>query len=287
MMILRPFDPWNCQLCTCPQKLSLNPYTGCAHGCLYCYAASYIPRFRDCRPKSDLLRHLDRESKKIKPGTLVALSNSSDPYPLMEKDLNLSRGCLQILKRRNLAVQVVTKSDLVIKDADLLASMRATVAITITTLDNSIARKLEKGAPLPERRLEAMRLLTERCIPVSARIDPIIPGINDSEIGSLVHAACQAGASHIISSTYKARSDSLKRICMAFPDDGERLKALYHKERNAGSLYLPLEMRKSLMSEVEQRATDAGVTFSTCREGFVPMCGVKCDGSHLVPCKIA
>ena len=287
-MILRPFDPWKNQLCTCPPKLSLNPYTGCAHGCLYCYAASYIPRFQDCRPKADLLKRLAREAAKIQPGTLVAMSNSSDPYPTMENDLSLSRGCLQILKRRDLAVQVVTKSDLVARDADILASMRSTVAITITTLNSSLARKLEMGAPSPERRLDAMRLLTAHGIPVSARIDPIIPGINDSEISGLVHAVHQAGAKHITSSTYKARSDSLKRICTIFPDVGERLKMLYQSDcRISGSLYLPLEMRKSLICEVEQRAIDAGVTFSACREGFAPRCGVNCDASHLVPCKIA
>ena len=85
-MILRPFDPWKGQLCTCPPKLSLNPYTGCPHGCLYCYASSYIPRFAECRPKVDLLKRLARESSKIRPKTLVALSNSSDPYPPLEKE---------------------------------------------------------------------------------------------------------------------------------------------------------------------------------------------------------
>lgn len=118
-MILRSFDPWKSQLCTCPAKMSLNPYTGCPHGCLYCYASSYIPRFAECRPKIDLLKRLARESSKITPGTLVALSNSSDPYPPMEKDLRLSRGCLQILKERGLRVQVVTKSHLVAQDAEL------------------------------------------------------------------------------------------------------------------------------------------------------------------------
>src|SRR5512137_2144784 len=155
-MILRPFDPWNSQLCTCPAKLSLNPYTGCPHGCLYCYASSYIPRFADCRPKVDLLKRLARESSRIKPGTLVAMSNSSDPYPPQEKELRLTRGCLQILKERDLCVQVVTKSHLVAQDAQLLSEMRACVAITITSLSESICSKLEPGAPSPARRLEAM-----------------------------------------------------------------------------------------------------------------------------------
>jgi len=90
-MILRAFDPWKSELCTCPDKLSLNPYTGCPHGCLYCYASSYIPCFSSCRPKADLLRRLDREAARIGPGPFVAISNSSDPYPPMEEDLGLTR----------------------------------------------------------------------------------------------------------------------------------------------------------------------------------------------------
>jgi DNA repair photolyase len=285
-MILRPFDPWKSPLCTCPAKLSLNPYTGCPHGCLYCYASSYIPRFGQCRPKADLLKRLGREAAKIKPGTLVAMSNSSDPYPPMERDLGLCRGCLEILKERGLQVQVVTKSDLVAEDADLLSSMAATVAVTITTLKDSLSLRLEPGAPLPERRLDAVRILNENKIPVSARIDPIIPGINDSEIKDMVSAACQAGALHITASTYKAHQDSLSRICGAFPEKGEALKDLFRRGgRTAGSLYLPWETRRELMAEVEQEALQEGMTFSSCREGLTPEPGVNCDGSHLLSCK--
>src|SRR5512137_228217 len=98
-MILTPFDPWKSSLCTCPSKLSLNPYTGCPHGCLYCYASSYIPHFSRCRPKSDLLKRLAREAARIRPGSLVAMSNSSDPYPLLEEKLLLTRSSLEILRQ--------------------------------------------------------------------------------------------------------------------------------------------------------------------------------------------
>ena len=213
--------PGRAQLCTCPAKLSLNPYTGCPHGCLYCYASSYIPRFQDCRPKVDLLKRLAREAAKIKPGTLVAMSNSSDPYPPMEKDLRLSRGCLADLKRRDLRVQVVTKSDLVAQDADLLAGMRATVAITITTLKDSLAESWSLERHRPKGGLMPLPSWQRVVVPVSARIDPIIPGINDSEIEDLVYAVSQAGARHITSSTYKARPGNMKRIFSAFPEEGE------------------------------------------------------------------
>ena len=283
-MILNPFDPWKSRLCTCPSKLSLNPYTGCPHGCLYCYARSYIPNFSCCRPKADLPRRLDREAARVPPGRLVAMSNSSDPYPPMEEKLCLSRSCLKILRDRGLAVQVVTKSCLVARDAHLLAGMRASVAMTLTTLDDSISRILESGAALPGQRLKAMEKLAALGVPVSARIDPIIPGINDAEIDDLVSAVSRAGARHITSSTYKARPGGLKRIVNAFPEQGAALQRLFAGgEMMAGSLYLPSELRMDLMERIAASAEVEGLTFSSCREGSAPAPGINCDGSHLLP----
>ena len=283
-MILNPFDPWKSRLCTCPSKLSLNPYTGCPHGCLYCYASSYIPNFRTCRPKTDLPRRLAREAARVPQGRLVAMSNSSDPYPPMEEKLCLSRSCLEILRARGLAVQVVTKSCLVARDAQLLAGMRACVAITLTTLDDSISRSLESGASLPGQRLKAMEKLAALGVPVSARIDPIIPGINDAEIDDLVSAVSRAGALHITSSTYKARPGGLKRIMNAFPEQGAALQRLFAGgEMMAGSLYLPAELRRGLMERIAASAEVEALTFSSCREGSEPAPGINCDGSHLLP----
>ncbi len=282
-MILNPFDPWKSPLCSCPPKLSLNPYTGCPHGCLYCYASSYIPRFQECRPKADLLKRLEREVKSVPPGTLVAMSNSSDPYPILERELLISRGCLQILKERGLWVQVVTKSDMIVRDIDLLAEMDAAVAVSITTMKDAVSRRLEPGAPQPSRRLEAVRRLTDGGVPVSVRIDPLIPGINDSEIEDLVLAARSTGAEHITTSTCKARPSRLLAICSAFPESGEALKALFQKgSRKAGSLYLPEDVRMRLIREVKRIALQEGMTFSACREGVRPGAGVQCDGSHII-----
>lgn len=283
-MILHPFDPWKSRLCTCPSKLSLNPYTGCPHGCLYCYASSYVPHFSRCRPKADLLRRLAREAARVLPGTLVAMSNSSDPYPPLEEELLLTRSCLEILRTRGLAVQVVTKSCLAARDADLLAGMNSCVAMTLTTLDDCISRNLEKGAPLPAQRLKAMKRLADSGVPVSARIDPIIPGINDAEIDDLVSAVSGAGASHITSSTYKARPGSLKRIINAFPEQGAALQRLFTAgEILGGSLYLPAEMRRDLMDRIKASAEKEALTFSSCREGSASAPGINCDGSHLLP----
>lgn len=283
-MILQAFDPWKSELCTCPLKLSLNPYTGCPHGCLYCYASSYIPRFSCCRPKADLLRRLDREAAKASRDLFVAISNSSDPYPPMEKEMGLTRGCLRILKERGFRVQIVTKSDLVAEDIDLLAQMKAAVAVTVTTLNEALSQRLEPGAPSPSRRLSAIKELSEAEIPLSARIDPIIPGINDSDIEELVSSLSIAGVGHITASTYKARPDSMRRISSVFPDEAEALRQLFSQEsRHNGSRYLPEELRRSILEGVKAHAHQAGITFSTCREGFPFKTQINCDGSHLLP----
>ena len=211
------------------------------------------------------------------------MSNSSDPYPFLERELELSRGCLRIMKERGLRVQVVTKSDLVTRDIDLLSGMLSTVAITLTTLRADLSLRLEPKAPLPGKRLDAIRFLVERGVPVSARIDPIIPGLNDFEINDVVRAACQAGAKHIISSTFKARPLSLGRVCSAFHLEGESLKILYRSgERRDGHLLLPAEQRRRLMQEVERAAIKEGATFSCCREGMVFEKDIHCDGSQLI-----
>ncbi|NPV61213.1 MAG: radical SAM protein [Methanotrichaceae archaeon] len=281
--ILRNFDPWKSPLCTCPPKLSLNPYTGCAHGCLYCYASSYIPRFQECRPKEGLLKRLARELARAEPDKIVSLSNSSDPYPPMEEGLKLTRGCLRLLKDYGRSAQVVTKSDIVKRDIDILKEMPSAVSITITTLSDDLSRKLEINAPLPKRRLNAIRALRGEGIPVSVRLDPIIPGINDSEIEELVSAVAQAGALHVTSSTYKARPDSWKRMCRAFPEEMVALGQLFEQgSRTGGSRYLPVQMRKKLMAAVCKASTCESLTFSCCREDLAFGGTASCDGTHLL-----
>jgi DNA repair photolyase len=178
---------------------------------------------------------------------------------------------------------VVTKSHLVAKDAELLSEMKACVAITITSLSESICRRLEPGAPSPARRLDAMAKLSERGVAVSARIDPIIPGINDAEIEQLAASVSRAGARHITSSTFKARPIAMKKIISAFPREGTTLERLFAGgSKVAGSCYLPKEMRRDLMQRVKESAGREGVTFSTCREGWAGVAGISCDGSHLL-----
>ncbi len=285
MRYLHAFDPWNFPLCTCPAKYSIDPYTGCEHRCVYCYISSYIREPWRVRPKKDFIRVLDRELKRAK-RMPVSMSNSSDPYPAMERELLLTKGVLETLRRRGFPVLVLTKSDLVARDRDLLASFPSVVSITITTLDGELARRLEPFAPSPERRLKAVSLLKERGVKVAVRVDPVIPGVNDSpdSIGALVRTLAELGVDQIISSTYKAKPDNFRRVVAMFRDREESLRKIYfeHGELIRGVRYAPREQRLKILSMVRAQAVKYGIPFSVCREGLPLNTAPACDASHLL-----
>ena len=287
--VIRPFDPWRSKLCTCPPKFSFDPYTGCEHGCLYCYASSYIKDFYRCRPKKDLLKKVRHDLRLLPENALISMSNSSDPYTLMEGKLGLTRNCLEEFLGWNLRVLIITKSNLVVRDIDLLQRLRSAVTITITTIDDDLARKLEPRAPPPSKRLEAVSRLSQEKIPVGVRVDPIIPFLND-DFKALLKEIRDAGALHVTSSTFKPRWDSWKRIEKAFPEVAEKLRPLYFKEgeRIGRSYYLPKPFRYKLMKSVAEECRRLGMTFATCREGFPELMTAKtCDGSHLIELSLA
>lgn len=188
---------------------TLNPYKGCEHGCIYCYARPYHEYL-------GLSAGLDFESKLFaKPdaaallrGELarprytpepLALSGATDPYQPAEKKLRITRQCLELLAECRHPVCIITKSTLVLRDADLLEQLAgesaAIVTLSLTTLDASLQRTLEPRAPTPRARLDAMAELTGRGIPVGVNVSPIIPGLTDHEIPRILEAAAEAGAS--------------------------------------------------------------------------------------------
>ena len=125
------------------------------------------------------MQSLQREASKFK-GETVSIANSSDPYPRLEAETGLTRKCLAILAQSNCRIQIITKSNLVTRDTDLLTKAPATVAITITTDNDDKARLIEPYAPSPTERLKAVERLICKGIPVSVRIDPVIPFVNDN-----------------------------------------------------------------------------------------------------------
>ncbi|ADM27683.1 Radical SAM domain protein [Ignisphaera aggregans DSM 17230] len=287
MKVLREFDPWKSPLCTCPFKYSLHPYTGCSHFCLYCYATSYIGR-KPSVPKKNFIENLEKDLRQIVKGAVVELSSSSDPYPPIEMQLELTRKTLEVLGRNGFRILITTKSDIVARDIDILLRYPSAVMITITTLDQGVAKVLEPGAPPPDRRMEAVRKLSRAGIPVGIRIDPVIPMINDDpeKLRELVNIARDVGALQITTSTYKARGDSLKRLQEAFPDIAEKLRRMYvyEGEKIHGYMYLKKEAREKLLKPVIEEALRLGLYIATCREGpgVTIINAPTCDGSGLV-----
>jgi len=281
-MLLTKFDPWKSKLCTCPDKLTFNPYTGCDHKCLYCYASSYIPKFYECRPKKGLISRLEKQSGKLR-GELISISNSSDPYPRLDRKFGLTRKCLEILSNRECKLQIVTKSDLVTRDIDILKTVPSMVSFSVTTDNDSISKKLEPSAPISSKRLEAIGTLAKNDIPTTVRIDPIIPFLNDNA-ENLIESLARLGVLHITSSTYKVKPDNWRRLSVAFPEIAKQLEPLYFKrgERVGRYRYLPKQIRFDLMKRMKELTENNGMTFGTCREGLSQLNSATCDGSWLL-----
>lgn len=187
---------------------SINPYRGCEHGCTYCYArpthaymglSAGLDFESKLFAKTNAVELLRKElgAKGYEPATL-ALGSNTDPYQPVERQYRLTRAILEVLNETNHPVGIVTKSALVTRDIDILQEMAAKglvkVALSITTLDHTLARKLEPRAATPGRRLQALELLAAAGIPTVVMTAPVIPAINDMELEKLLGAAQAAGA---------------------------------------------------------------------------------------------
>ncbi len=181
-------------------------------------------------------------------------------------------------------IQIITKSNLVTRDDDLLCKVPATVALTITTDDDSIAAILEPLAPSPSQRIRAAQDLIKAGIQVSVRIDPIIPYVNDQSQKLIVELA-NVGVKHITASTYKAKADNWMRLCNALPQVAEKLKPLYfvEGEKIGGSTFLPKNLRYKILKGIRDCTIANEMKFGVCREGLNQLNTASCDGSCLMP----
>jgi DNA repair photolyase len=188
---------------------SLNPYRGCEHGCVYCYARpthaylglspglDFETRLFAKHDAPELLRR-ELGQPRYRPAPL-ALGTNTDPYQPIERNLQITRRVLEVLAECRHPVTITTKSALVLRDLDILAGMAAQnlarVAISVTSLDRALARALEPRAPAPARRLQAIRALGQAGVPVAVMVAPVIPALTDHELEAILQAAADAGAS--------------------------------------------------------------------------------------------
>ncbi len=191
-----------------PFDRSINPYRGCEHGCIYCFARpthaylGYSPGLDFetrliARPKAPELlgKELARKSYRVAP---IAIGTNTDPYQPIEKKYRVMRGILQVLWEHRHPVTITTKGTLIERDIDLLAQMAREnlvhVAISITSLDATVSRKMEPRVPGPKRRLQIIQNLSDAGIPVRVGVAPVVPALTDHELERILHASKEAGA---------------------------------------------------------------------------------------------
>jgi DNA repair photolyase len=235
---------------------AVNPYRGCEHGCVYCYARpthaylGYSPGL-DFETKlvfkPDVAELLEKELRK--PGYVartLALGSNTDPYQPVERTLKLTRTVLQVLDRYNHPVSIVTKSAGVLRDLDILSGMAkrrlARVYVSVTTLDAALARVMEPRAATPARRLHAIAELTRAGVPCGVMTAPMIPGLNDAEMEKILEAAARAGARHagyvLLRLPHELRQMFEDWLATHFPDRAKHVLSLI-RETRGGALSEP------------------------------------------------
>ena len=237
-----------------PFETSVNPYRGCEHGCIYCFA-------RPTHAYMGLSPGLDFETKLFfkpnaaallekainKPGyrcQAMALGTNTDPYQPIERKLRITRAIVEVLSRHDHPLAITTKSALITRDLDLLGPMGrrdlARACISVTTLKPPLARTMEPRAASPKRRLAAIKALTEAGVPTAILTSPIIPGLNDSEIEDLLAAGREAGARYA-NFTLLRLPNEIKELFAEWlsvhePDKAEKVYSLMRQMRG-GKLY--------------------------------------------------
>ena len=193
-----------------PFDRSINPYRGCEHGCIYCFARP-THAYLDLSPgldfetqilyKPDAARLLENELASPRyECAAIALGANTDPYQPAERSLGITRDILEVLQRQDHPVSIITKSALIERDLDILSAMAekslAEVRISVTTLDGVLARRMEPRAAAPHRRLKTIRRLSRAGVPVGVLCAPIIPYLNDNEMEGILREAREAGCRH-------------------------------------------------------------------------------------------
>lgn len=233
-----------------PFRWTLNPYRGCEHGCIYCYARpSHEMLGFSCGAdfESRIVAKIDapnllREELKSPAwrGEPIMISGVTDPYQPLESRLRVTRAVLEVMRDFAQPISLITKNRLITRDIDILADLareRAVcAAISLTTLDASLARRMEPRASSPRDRLAAIRVLADAGVPVTVMTAPIIPGLNDHEIPALLEAAHDHGASSagyiLIRLPFQVKDLFLEWLARHFPDRASRVESLIRNARD-------------------------------------------------------
>ena len=228
---------------------SINPYRGCSHGCVYCFARpshAYLglspgldfetKLFYKAEAASLLEAELAKPTYRCKP---IALGINTDGYQPLEKRLGITRGILAVLARCRHPVHIVTKSALIVRDIDLLADLAkdrlTSVMLSITSLTDEIKRTLEPRAASPEARLRVIRQLAQAGIPVGVLVAPVIPAVTDHELEEILAAASDAGASSagyiLLRLPYEVKTLFREWLDMHYPDRARHVMSLINQAR--------------------------------------------------------
>ena len=258
-----------------PFTWTINPYRGCEFACKYCYAR-YTHEFMEMRDrmefeqkiyvKQDTAKLLRRDLRRVKPGEAIALGTATDPYQPAERRYEITRGILEEFARhRGFELGIVTKSNLIVRDLDLLSdvarSNALSIHITVTTLNVELARILEPRAPRPDLRMDAVRELSRAGLNVGVSASPVLPSITDSpaNLEAVVSAAASAGARHIFAGPLFLKPCSaavfLPFLEQHFPQLVENYRQRY-KERS----FLPPSYGKRIAQLIASFRLKYGVT---------------------------
>jgi DNA repair photolyase len=237
-----------------PFDRSINPYRGCEHGCIYCFARpshAYLGLSPGLDFETKLLFKPDAAallrqelSKRTYRCNVMAMGTNTDPYQPVERELKITRSILQVLAEFNHPVGIVTKNHLITRDIDILAPMAqrqlAEVFVSVTTLDRHLANVMEPRASTPAKRIAAIRQLAEAGIPAGVMSAPMIPAINDHEMEAILEAAAQAGATRagytVLRLPLEIGPLFTEWLQQHFPDRAERVLSLVRQTRG-GKLY--------------------------------------------------
>ena len=228
---------------------SINPYKGCEHGCIYCYARP-SHAYMGLSPGLDFESRLffKPEGPRLLEQELAArkyvckrihIGGNTDPYQPVEKTQRITRGLLEVLQRFNQPFSIITKSNLITRDVDILGPMGrdglASAFVSITTLDRHLARVMEPRAATPARRLDAVKTLADAGVPVGIGFAPVIPGLNDHELEAVLEAGAKAGATTAMYVTLRLPleiKDLFKEwLADARPDRAARVMSLVRQTR--------------------------------------------------------